>query len=231
MSFDFNKIKKKLARLKNIDKNYSVFGSSTHKYKNHPVPISEIEKFEEKHNFQFPENFRLFLTEIGYGAGPYYGIRSLSEISKYVENLFLFDYVVNPVQWTLFKVGIQSKNPFGKDQKANPNKPFSLTRKNIDRINNNLNNRDWEYIGDFSEKSVFPADGTILICHPGCHYEVVLITCGELVGSVWTVERDEENSNWLPEEFKPERKQVSNTRFETWYEDWLDFSLTKFTNK
>ncbi len=220
-------IKEKLQELAKRDRHFTVFGSETHNYKNNPVSIKEIEIFEQKYKFRLPENFRLFLHEIGYGAGPNYGIRSLKEISRYIENWFPVDYISKPIELTLYAAGIRSKNPFD-ENKVHPAKPFPLTQNNIDYINLRLQNEDWEFLGDCAEIANHPLDGNILICHPGCHYEIVLVTSGELFGTVWNVECNGENSSWLPEGRKDNDNQVQTINFENWYEEWLDFSFSKF---
>ncbi|MCH5583800.1 SMI1/KNR4 family protein [Shimazuella sp. AN120528] len=70
------RVKQKLTLARDADLNFQVFGSSDHQYQvNQPIPKKEIEKFERSNNIKLPEEFRLFLTEIGNGgAGPYYGI-------------------------------------------------------------------------------------------------------------------------------------------------------------
>jgi hypothetical protein len=74
-----NKIKQKLLLAKEADQNYQVFGSDHHQYQvNKPIRKKEIDKFQQANNIKLPEEFYLFLTEVGNGgAGPYYGIYKL----------------------------------------------------------------------------------------------------------------------------------------------------------
>lgn len=70
------RISKKLADLKNIDKSFEIFGSSTHKYKlSKPISIEKLEKIEQKYRISLPDEYVAFVTLLGNGgAGPYYGL-------------------------------------------------------------------------------------------------------------------------------------------------------------
>lgn len=69
-------IKEKLALLKEKDRDFRVFGSSTHRYELFaPVPEQRIERFENDNRIKLPADYNFFLTQIGDGgAGPDYGI-------------------------------------------------------------------------------------------------------------------------------------------------------------
>src|SRR5690348_6488288 len=66
----------RLADLDRRDPRRKVFGAGAHQYKlNPPLPVSVVEAFEGTHGISLPEDYRLFLTEIGNGgAGPCYGV-------------------------------------------------------------------------------------------------------------------------------------------------------------
>lgn len=224
-------VKEKLQELKMRDKNFIVFGSRKHLYKNNPVSYAEIERFENNYNFTLPEGFRTFLIEIGYGAGPYYGIRNLNEISEYIENWFMVDYFDSPIQWLSWVFGKRQNNPFSKDRKQKPEKPFPLKQEHIDKINEQFIKNEIKFENDFRKTMPFPCEGIIQICHPGCHFETVLVTSGELRGSVWNVECDGKHSSWIPAEFKKNPKTFENINFEVWYEDWLNFNLAQFIKR
>lgn len=72
---------KNLEKLKKLDYNYSVFGSSTHRYHlNTPLSEKYLSKFEAIHNIRLPNDYRFFLNNIGNGiAGPSYGLTPLEE--------------------------------------------------------------------------------------------------------------------------------------------------------
>ena len=68
-------LKEKLAYLAELDKDLRVFGSTTHKYQSKRLNETEVAGFEAKLGTQLPLEYREFLTEIGFQAGPYYGQR------------------------------------------------------------------------------------------------------------------------------------------------------------
>lgn len=75
-----DRVKQKLSLAREADRDFQVFGSDHHQYQvNKPITKEEIEKFEKTNGITLPEDFALFLTEIGNGgAGPYYGIYKLN---------------------------------------------------------------------------------------------------------------------------------------------------------
>ena len=81
-----DRIKQKLAKAKVVDKEYKVFGASSHKYKiGKTVSLDNIQSFEEKYSVVLPASYREFLLNIGNAghghnksaAGPFYGIYPL----------------------------------------------------------------------------------------------------------------------------------------------------------
>lgn len=85
-----------LNRLREVDKDFRVFGADSHKYRVGPkLSESEIQVFEKQHNIALPEDYRLYLQLIGNGngepwrersgawerggAGPHYGLYPLAE--------------------------------------------------------------------------------------------------------------------------------------------------------
>ena len=68
-------VKEKLDELRWLDTSYSVFGSSTHKYRfNRVAEYKQIETFQQKYDCSLPNPYKDFLLEVGNGgAGPGYG--------------------------------------------------------------------------------------------------------------------------------------------------------------
>src|SRR5438309_1041073 len=75
-TLDRSTVLRLLGELDRRDPRRKVFGSGGHDYKlNPPLPVAVIEAFEGRHGVSLPEDYRLFITEIGNGgAGPYYGV-------------------------------------------------------------------------------------------------------------------------------------------------------------
>ncbi|MCW1884662.1 SMI1/KNR4 family protein [Luteolibacter flavescens] len=96
MTSDILEAKKLIDRLRAADPEFLVFGARSHRYEIGP-PLSEPElsSFEERYGITLPEDFRLYLSLVGNGneskpgpratphrtagAGPGYGIHTLSE--------------------------------------------------------------------------------------------------------------------------------------------------------
>lgn len=73
------RLRKLVERLQAVDRNFTAFGSRSHRYQFGPV-LSEAEliTFEAEHGVQLPEDFRCFLGNVANGgAGPYFGLLPL----------------------------------------------------------------------------------------------------------------------------------------------------------
>lgn len=84
-SKDIKELAELLGLLRQADKNFRVFGTNSHQYKLGPtLAEAELQSFEQKHQVKLPEDYRLFLKEIGNGgAGPFYGLEPLEEAAQY----------------------------------------------------------------------------------------------------------------------------------------------------
>lgn len=74
-----------LRRLREADRNLRVFGAGFHKYKLRPtITEAQLQEFERTHQVKLPEDYRMFLREIGNGeAGPFYGLEPLEKAGQY----------------------------------------------------------------------------------------------------------------------------------------------------
>lgn len=69
------RIKSKLTQAQAADSQYKVFGASGHRYRiAGPVPAPDLLALEQRYNIKLPDDYRLFMQEIGPGAGPFYGL-------------------------------------------------------------------------------------------------------------------------------------------------------------
>lgn len=72
-----------VSKAKEADPELKVFGASKHKYQfDVCADMVEIRAFEQKHGLKLPENYVRVLTELGSGAGPYYGLYPLSKLGN-----------------------------------------------------------------------------------------------------------------------------------------------------
>ncbi len=81
MSGQIDRIKGKIEQLKQLNKEFSLFGSETHQYELNPaLSLDKIRHFETTHNVTLPGGYVDFLTKIGNGgAGPFYGLEPLED--------------------------------------------------------------------------------------------------------------------------------------------------------
>jgi len=73
----FSSIKSRLATIRDQDPDLHVFGSSLHKYESTPDSFDDLERLHRRYGLTLTSDYKRFLFEFGYGAGPYYGILSL----------------------------------------------------------------------------------------------------------------------------------------------------------
>lgn len=230
MTINFTSIKEKLNALQQTDKNRYIFGSSQHNYKSFPISISEIEDFERKHKFQIPEQYRAFLVEVGYGAGPYYGIWSLKDTDKEL-SIMIEDYK-------------KEENVV-----VNPANDFPFKREDIEFLKNSFS-KSFPYE---DRRNTYPIEGNITILHQGCQGYGTLVTKGEFAGTVWDLYCEGGyDGYWKParppvclqasnnekriEKYELKHFPVRDTNidfyepitFLEWYENWLDDSLLAF---
>jgi hypothetical protein len=73
-----------LRRLQTEDPDFRVFGASKHQYKLRPILTEdELQEFGQRHQITLPEEYRLFLKEVGNGgAGHGYGLYPLSNTTE-----------------------------------------------------------------------------------------------------------------------------------------------------
>jgi hypothetical protein len=95
-------IPQKLARLRQVDPHCLLFGAEGHRYRLNPcLRQVEVQSFEREHGIELPRGYREFITEIGDGgAGPYYGLSSLSGAAIWgpLNQPFPFVEAANPLE-------------------------------------------------------------------------------------------------------------------------------------
>ncbi len=156
-------IKSKLEKLREHDKKIKVFGASSHKYISSKVPETDIERFEVEFSISLPFEFKSFLMEIGYGAGPNYGIYSIKQIESELS---------------------YRKDDFSKSMVLN--KPFRYNNKDTqDYIELKKNG-----VTGYYYKTLTGMEGWLPICTHGCTYYSILVISGEQSGKIWDMNED-----------------------------------------
>ena len=165
----FEKINHKLDRLKALDRHLQVFGAKQHQYKSYPLSPDEIVNLDEKLGVRLPEDYRQFLHEIGYGAGPYYGLYSPQEIIRHLNDIDIY--------------GEHHGLP-------DPGRPFPFNRQDAQECFQIMSEwREAIFLADS------PTNGCIPLCDEGCGYHTFLVTKGELTGSLWSHNSDSEDED------------------------------------
>jgi hypothetical protein len=80
-------IRELLAEVKKHDRKREVFGAETHRYRTRRARPAEIAVLEQRIGIRLPEEYRAFLQEVGYGAGPYYGLYSPGTVWQELDGL------------------------------------------------------------------------------------------------------------------------------------------------
>jgi hypothetical protein len=69
-----------LAELSRMDRSRRIFGAGMHGYRTHRASESELRMLESRLGITLPAEYRALLSEIGSGAGPYYGLWSPAKV-------------------------------------------------------------------------------------------------------------------------------------------------------
>ncbi|MGI1679207.1 MAG: SMI1/KNR4 family protein [Cellvibrionaceae bacterium] len=198
-------IKENLSKLEALDKKCNLFGSSSHNYRlNDPLSDSVISAFEEKNSITLPEEYRSYIAEIGNGGvGPYYGLQTL-------ENSLFSD--------------LDYKRP---GELVKPSEPFPFTEPwNMEFSGEEQDEAAYEKYEKeyFSEKW---ETGILRICNYGCGITLNLVVNGHEKGNIWVDDRGH-GGGIYPD---PYFGQKNRTTFLSWYNLWLDQSLSELENE
>lgn len=209
-----NELKKQLLNLSELDRSFQIFGAGKHKYNSLPIKTDEINQFEDELDVQMPGEYRDFLEQIGWGAGPYYGIWSLEGTKLEILSL-LDDYQKEEG----IKICLQEPFPYSHDDMRNCREKIKCG-----------DEEPWL-------TGTWPCSGCLPICHQGCTYWSVIVVCGELRGTILDVANFEGYVGlWLPaqrapgivsNEFRPKELPPLSTppTFVEWYSGWISRSL------
>jgi hypothetical protein len=195
---------KKIHHLKNVDKDYKIFGAKDHKYEFGKLLEEEkIYDFENKYNVKIPCEYKLFMSQVGNGgAGPFYGII--------------------PFEECLFSDIDFHKN----SQLLNPSIPFPYTNAwNMEIESDNeevINKFEKEY---FDDKHI---TGIIRICNFGCGHFINLVVNGKEYSHIWSDDRASDYGIYPFGYYKMENNE--RLLFFDWYEYWLDKSIEEIKN-
>lgn len=211
MEKQIERIKEKLAQLKNADTKLSLFGANTHEYTlNDVLSENDIKAFESKYGIKLPEEFAMFLTKVGNGgAGPFYGLE--------------------PLQDTIYS-DLDYKN---EENILDPSKPFPHTEywnmefePTVDEDDDEAYDEEFEaFAEEYYSKDLI--SGALSICNYGCGLIIMLVVNGEEYGYLWVDDRGNDGGIAPSEELGNKDK----IKFLDWYELWLDKSHKEIKSK
>lgn len=160
------------------------------------VSLQYVKNFERDHGISLPEEYREWMTSVGSGVGPDYGITPLSKwdivfgqrVGKYTP-----DFLRTPFPYA---------------------GPWDLPCPDAGAPKSDWNEREREYFDDRHRS------GTITIGSQGC-YEHFLIVTGQCAGEVWVDDRSSDGG--LYPEGIPGRDHREGERlsFYDWVNCWL----------
>lgn len=210
-------LQEKLEQLRERDKGFTIFGSSNHQYiMNRCLSEAEIQAFEKKHKIELPIDYRSFLLHIGNGgAGPGYLMYKLDHYWGYRHNEEKAqkrpDFLSSPFKHTT---------------------PWNMSREPV--VTKAMTHLE------FNREYFKPAyiQGSIMIAFYGCTTEARLVITGTEYGNIWIDNRGADLGVYpvtppeSPLTFSEATLTFAETSpshvdFFTWYNRWLDDSLTK----
>lgn len=208
-----------LDALRRRDKGLTLFGSEQHGYKlNPPIALAEIERFESEKGVHLPDDYRLFVTQIGNGgAGPYYGV-------------FAFGYQddgSSSCRWEDASLVGDLAKPFPHEDRWNlpesfwAQKPDTSEDTPLEEVDRLYADWDARIEADYWNPSLM--NGSIPICHVGCALRHWLVINGKCKGQVWADERADEGGIYPLQD-----NDGRIIGFDQWYGDWLDAALREF---
>jgi hypothetical protein len=201
------RIKEKLTQLRQSDTKLWVTDANMHKYQLSP-PLSEevIANWEARAQVKLPEEYRLFLRELGEGpAGPGFGMRKLTEMN-------LTPYLKEPFPLIEPFLGLGS-----------------IDTSKLDR------EQEWEAYKKFvDEWDKIPDGGILYLTDYGCDIYGGLVLNGKYRGQIWICESN--SPSYCPFGYAvhlhdPDQDPCADIpkdfTFFQWYEHWLDGALTE----
>ncbi len=206
MNEQLERIKTKLKELRQLDKDFSLFGSPRHQYRLNPtLSLEKITQFEQTHKIKLPKEYVQFITEVGNGgAGPFYGLEPFENV--------LFD-----------DLDYKRSNSL-----LNPSKPFLHTEPwNLEfqpTVDDDEDEEKYEKQRQLFEEVYYKKEqmnGVIAICNFGCAVSLNLVVNGEEYGNIWTDDRGSDGGIRPSHELGNKEKLT----FLNWYELWLNNSI------
>jgi len=190
-----------VSKLNVLDTKRKVFGSSSHKYRLTRVSPKELDEFETWCGITLPASYRSHLLDIGYGAGPDYGLMSPKHIISEMKTLL---------------------NYWDTDLGSPPKTGDIFQLETATDLEPSDHSEPWI-------TSTWPLSGCIPISDQGCTYCSVLQITGDNAGAVWDVANDVGCEGlWLPS--GKDSQATEPLHFNQWFLDWIQQSKKELTS-
>ncbi|KFZ77737.1 hypothetical protein ED92_31975 [Amycolatopsis sp. MJM2582] len=193
-----------LHHLRRYDDKFVIFGAHSHLYRSQPQDEAEVAAAEADLGVEFPADYHDFLCRVGAGAGPYHGLLDMAGLREWAEDL-------------------------------KPAEEFPFTAADARRVHQEW--RDWmrDPQGDWFKGIEVRSDlpGCVAISEQGCSGFTMLVTTGELAGSLW----DMDEWGWMTAHAARSGPPVPGEvidlgptpTFAAWYDAWLTESLKRLS--
>jgi hypothetical protein len=201
--------------LKNLDRDFRIFGARTHRYQAQPVSLTTLTSFEEWCGGELPPAYRDFALKVGLGLGPYHGLFPLERIE--------------PELHEIYDSYAEEYGP-----SANPAGPFEMEER-LTAYSERWSTSAPSEVESF--EAPWTACGWIPICEQGCDLMTVLVTSGRFRGHVLdTNDLALGGSRWKPARRAPgiipsggrtsfDEPFPLLPTFEEWVAGWVDQGL------
>lgn len=250
---------RKINTLRDLDKDFKTFGSSSHEYAfNEKLSEVELEHFEKKYDIILPDGYRLFLKLIGNGgAGPFYGINKLeNSIPEY----YTYDSVCFKNDFLLLKDEFKHKEAWNINPKilnmidlySGFPSDFNLKEYYFQKYLNTTEwevlPEEWEIIKLFGGNTVFSqnVDSDVIDFFNNSFYNyyysrsttqgsLEICEYGCALKFLLVVSGAERSNIWFDERvdrggITPEKnKNGEHINFTDWYLNWLDESIEELS--
>ena len=149
--------REEIEALSKLDARRSCFGSPSHRFQLRPVTLAEVRAFEEFCGINLPEDYRDYLLEVGFGAGPYHGLLNFGRIREELQMIYeTYDEEYGGHQLPANEFGLESAI----DEALERGLPLQF-------------------------RAPISSGGFIPFCEQGCEFLTVLVTTGKFRGRVF----------------------------------------------
>lgn len=147
-------------------KDIKPFGAEEHSFVLEPaLNHTQVAEFETRWHVELPQEYRDFITKVGNGgAGPAYGMFSLSKAMSYRGMNLPADFL---------------SSPFPYQSLYNPYDDPNLTEYWQRSVSGDVTKDEYE------SRKLKEVAGTLVLCHEGCGYLHLLIVSGSARGQMW----------------------------------------------